>query len=570
MTKFKNYLNESDPTITKSILNKVEEYADRLFKNVGIDVEFTKHFLDRANDKRNKKQITFEELIRLFKRSYRKYGKTIPVLGPDAEAVLNDMKTDINMPFVLKWNGKELELVAKTIMRKKNFKTSDPKLSFEGTQMNFKDYLIESNRLQDIKKNIDNWKKDLKRMTKIYRSFSWERIDYYDSDEEKKSKNKSNTKELKKFSEARKLFSIFDRNFDKWIYKNLLHKEENEGYYYEQVRTKAWTALMSLTSLFPDDYDSTIDKHVPAPWRLSTKERNNNIQKYNRNFKIAWEAIETFVNSDEFQSEQKFPKKEQMKIEGVTFILDNWGRKDDDDKRINIFIRNIALAIKKIKKAGFGKILNGLVITGDFVDSGGVSGTYNESTDKLEIKLRSLFGGMEPGVLIHEIGHRFYYRTISKRVRDYWDSTIYNKSTIIKKEDIEYFVKTYHDKMIELKDDKDFDRFEIKTWLLKDIEKSKVSLELKSKLKKMVEELPLIRVETDEFLRRVMDRMQHMRIQLETISDYANTSAVEAYAEAFRIYVDKGPNALGPWTKDFFKRIARYGYVNIFENAKDK
>jgi len=62
----------------------------------------------------------------------------------------------------------------------------------------------------------------------------------------------------------------------------------------------------------------------------------------------------------------------------------------------------------------------------------------------------------------------------------------------------------------------------------------------------MVEELPLIRVETDEFLRRVMDRMQHMRIQLETISDYANTSAVEAYAEAFRIYVDKGPNALGP------------------------
>jgi hypothetical protein len=51
-------------------------------------------------------------------------------LGPDAEAVLNDMQTDINMPFVLKWDGKELDLVAKTVMRKSNFATSNPKLSF--------------------------------------------------------------------------------------------------------------------------------------------------------------------------------------------------------------------------------------------------------------------------------------------------------------------------------------------------------------------------------------------------------------------------------------------------------
>ena len=40
----------------------------------------------------------------------------------DAEAVLNDMQTDINM-FVSKVDGNELDLVAKTVMRKKNFKT---------------------------------------------------------------------------------------------------------------------------------------------------------------------------------------------------------------------------------------------------------------------------------------------------------------------------------------------------------------------------------------------------------------------------------------------------------------
>ena len=83
------------------------------------------------NDARNKKQLTTSELTRLFKQSFKKYGKKIGQLGPDAEAVINDMKTDVNMPFVLNLKGQELELVAKTVMRKKDLKTSGPKLSFE-------------------------------------------------------------------------------------------------------------------------------------------------------------------------------------------------------------------------------------------------------------------------------------------------------------------------------------------------------------------------------------------------------------------------------------------------------
>ena len=117
--------------ITKSDLDQVEKYADKLFAKVGIDVEFTRHFLDRVNDERNKKQITSAELTRLFKQTFSKHGKKIPSMGPDAEAVIKDMKTDINMPFVLNFKNGELELVAKTIMRKKNFKTPNPELAVE-------------------------------------------------------------------------------------------------------------------------------------------------------------------------------------------------------------------------------------------------------------------------------------------------------------------------------------------------------------------------------------------------------------------------------------------------------
>ena len=131
------YLTEEEQPITQIALNKLEVYADKIFKAIGIDVEFTTHFLKRVNDKRNKKQINMIELIRLFRQTRKKHGKKIAKLGPDAEAVINDMITDINMPFVLKWDNKsqELDLVAKTIMRKKDFKTSNIKLTLEGKKV---------------------------------------------------------------------------------------------------------------------------------------------------------------------------------------------------------------------------------------------------------------------------------------------------------------------------------------------------------------------------------------------------------------------------------------------------
>ena len=118
--------------ITKKNLDAIERFADKLWAKVGLDVEFTRHFLDRVNDARNKKQITGGEIQRLFRQSYKKHGKKIANLGKGAEAVMKDMQTDVNMPFVLQLdkNG-ELDLVAKTVMRKKDFKTSNKTFAVE-------------------------------------------------------------------------------------------------------------------------------------------------------------------------------------------------------------------------------------------------------------------------------------------------------------------------------------------------------------------------------------------------------------------------------------------------------
>ena len=125
MIKLANLITE----VSQSQLSQVEKYLDKLWDKVGIDVEFTRHFMDRVNDARNNKPINTAELIKIYREVYKKYGKQISQLSRGTEIVLRDMDTDINVPVVLQWDGKELDMVAKTVMRKKNFMTRTKKYS---------------------------------------------------------------------------------------------------------------------------------------------------------------------------------------------------------------------------------------------------------------------------------------------------------------------------------------------------------------------------------------------------------------------------------------------------------
>ena len=112
--------------ISKSQLDAIEAYADKLFAKLGIDIEFTKHFLDRANDERNKKPISVAELIGMFKKLHRKHGKPLSKIDNDFDAVVKDFNNDINIPFAIDVTQDGIDMYAKTIMRKKDFKTSTP------------------------------------------------------------------------------------------------------------------------------------------------------------------------------------------------------------------------------------------------------------------------------------------------------------------------------------------------------------------------------------------------------------------------------------------------------------
>jgi hypothetical protein len=140
--------------ISKDELKTIEMVADNWFKKYNIDIEFTKHFYDRVNDARNGKPISPAELLGLFKKTKDKYGKKLSKSEDDFEAVLKNIQNDLNLPFALTYNSKndELELIAKTIMRKKDFSTSNPVLTLEGK------YDKDSNEISS--KIFDKWKSD--------------------------------------------------------------------------------------------------------------------------------------------------------------------------------------------------------------------------------------------------------------------------------------------------------------------------------------------------------------------------------------------------------------------------
>gem|GEM_PF-782615 len=137
--KFKQMFGEE---VSQKQLNDLETFADRLLNKFDVDIEFTRHFADRMNDDRNKPAITIAQLEKLFKKMADNQGKKIKKYG-NKEAILKDMQSDLNLPIIVNWKNGEFEVVHKTIMRKKNFKSPDPEVKYESVNKNISNTNLE-------------------------------------------------------------------------------------------------------------------------------------------------------------------------------------------------------------------------------------------------------------------------------------------------------------------------------------------------------------------------------------------------------------------------------------------
>ena len=119
--QFEGTINE----IPMADLKQIDQFADKQLNPVDV-VLTDKHFFDRLNDPRNGKEISNAELIGFFKRLAKHKKEFVEFLEKYKEVVATDDRTNINIPFMKQSN----KAIAKTIMRKNDFKTSGEKLEF--------------------------------------------------------------------------------------------------------------------------------------------------------------------------------------------------------------------------------------------------------------------------------------------------------------------------------------------------------------------------------------------------------------------------------------------------------
>ena len=120
-------LNELVP---KPEIDNLDNYADNILDPLNLKIP--SHFIDRVNDKRNRPEIEPDELYDFFDKLSDEKDELEDMLDNDEEIVAVDSDTNINIP-LSKDRYNPNTVVAKTIMRKKNFATSNPKLVFEKT-----------------------------------------------------------------------------------------------------------------------------------------------------------------------------------------------------------------------------------------------------------------------------------------------------------------------------------------------------------------------------------------------------------------------------------------------------
>jgi hypothetical protein len=114
--------------MAKSDMDAVEKYADAQMSPEDVELgRETDHFFQRLNDPRNGKEISPAELTGFFKRLAKNKKKFLEFLKQYKEFVVTDNRSNINIAFLKVSN----RLIAKTVMRKADFKSSTPVFTTE-------------------------------------------------------------------------------------------------------------------------------------------------------------------------------------------------------------------------------------------------------------------------------------------------------------------------------------------------------------------------------------------------------------------------------------------------------
>lgn len=113
---FKDYITE----LSNAEINSLEDYLDKIFAELDIDAEFTRHFKERLQGRES--EVKQQSIKDSFNKLLKKY-KDVILKKTEVKALLQDLSNNINIPFVIdELPDGSFEMDMLTIMKKKGFK----------------------------------------------------------------------------------------------------------------------------------------------------------------------------------------------------------------------------------------------------------------------------------------------------------------------------------------------------------------------------------------------------------------------------------------------------------------
>jgi hypothetical protein len=391
-------------------------------------------------------------------------------------------------------------------------------------------------------------KADIKRLVALYRSLYppevWRNGSLTLPDDEV----------MRQWMKAREAFKDAEATWEAFVYEVLLADKEPDKFDYDEreLASKAWAFLAEIRpiSLFPTQWDYRHEGYGIAPWRLVT-DRDKAVRRIQTRGREFVKALEAYIAS-KGEGITRRPSRETYNIDGVKVVIYNRYRRADEADRVYPFedyLRELHRQIAPIRKAGFGRALQDLVVEIRFDQNVSKAGHYSHD-DTIAIYPWGL-DASKAHVLTHEIGHRVYYRLMKPAVQKAWDEAIKARKTHTSAADVDLLGTLLpYDSKEEwaYKFDKDA--------VLRDIAALPVDDLQKLRLNYLAIQDQLASSKAD-YLEKLKRYDVGHPLLLEHFSDYGATKPEEAFAEAFDRYVRLGPRALGPWTRAFFEEVVR-------------
>lgn len=418
---------------------------------------------------------------------------------------------------------------------------------------------------------IKSLQSDLKKMTAIYKSIP---------------ENSLGDPDGRLFKEAEKLFQQFASNLKEVVTKQILDHDvmSKDDERDRQLRKKVSSLSFSLTrgginkgtEMFPRTSPS---QGAPPHYFQLDKVRDTNIRRYQGEARAFFDALTDWVasKSQEGVAPEREAMLERTTLAGVSVVINKTGSGDwikewdsSPEEALRYYLPTLEHSFGRIRKMGFGVALNGLEVHINFRPSsqkvenfGHAAGTYDHTRDVVNMYPNGFVTevGDQDYTITHEIGHRFWYRNVSTNGRAAWTDAFHNKAmTTVTKESADLWSNALSSRDFW----KESEKRALAQRLTEGADRATVA-----HINHLLEDGPDTRVgENPNDFRQRLNYLVGEEVPLEKISTYGETKPEEAFAEAFRIYITKGPAKLGPATRQLFKEVCETSGSRISGRAE--